>query len=150
MQHQHIHLSIPRGSKLLWRIIKSLSEEYMDPLDRTGPPKQCPKGKSTRPFFGALWRSRCTAYSKQHPNWVAVRELKLNHHNSDTMLFTMYPHYGNFQKKASFFSARPRAGRSSRSASRQFASRGIPAEPPELSGSFLVIPETTQVAIRAC
>ena len=27
--------------------------------------------------------------------WVAVKELKLNCHNPETLLFTMYPYYGN-------------------------------------------------------
>ena len=27
--------------------------------------------------------------------WVAVKELKLSYHNSDTILFTVYPYYGN-------------------------------------------------------
>ena len=27
--------------------------------------------------------------------WVAVKELKLNYHNSETLLFTDYPYYGN-------------------------------------------------------
>ena len=27
--------------------------------------------------------------------WVAVKELKLNYHNSETALFTIYPYYGN-------------------------------------------------------
>ena len=27
--------------------------------------------------------------------WVAVKELDLSYHNSDTILYTMYPYYGN-------------------------------------------------------
>ena len=27
--------------------------------------------------------------------WVAVKEFKLSHHNSDAILFTIYPHHGN-------------------------------------------------------
>ena len=29
---------------------------------------------------------------------VAVTELKLNHHNPKTILFTMYPYYGNLKQ----------------------------------------------------
>ena len=29
------------------------------------------------------------------PNWVAVLELELSHHSSETMLFTMYPYHGS-------------------------------------------------------
>ena len=28
-------------------------------------------------------------------NWVAVKELKLSHHIGETLLFTIYTHYGN-------------------------------------------------------
>ena len=31
-----------------------------------------------------------------HPkNWVAVKELKLSYHIGETLLFTIYTHYGN-------------------------------------------------------
>ena len=29
------------------------------------------------------------------PNWVAVKELNLSYHNSESILFTIYPYYGN-------------------------------------------------------
>ena len=30
-----------------------------------------------------------------YSNWAAVQELKSSHHNPETMLFTIYPYYGN-------------------------------------------------------
>ena len=32
----------------------------------------------------------------QIANWVAVQEPKLTYNSSDTILLTIYPHYGNF------------------------------------------------------
>ena len=33
--------------------------------------------------------------SRRHNAWVAVKELNLSYQNSKTMLFTLYPYYGD-------------------------------------------------------
>ena len=40
-------------------------------------------------------------------DWVGIKELKLNEHNPETVLFTIYPEYGNLNYISKFLSSNP-------------------------------------------
>ena len=82
-----------RGSSKLWslRILKTLNIRARYPRDPDGHhnsdklPRACMRITKRNADLGRVLR--CC--------WVAVKELNLSYHIGETLLFTIYTHYGN-------------------------------------------------------